>query len=70
MTAHAFLQSAAYVPCFASRPFLTAFVAALYATYFNSSTPVWFTHIITLIILGVLGVGEVLLRKDSDKPRS
>ncbi|HMQ51379.1 MAG TPA: hypothetical protein PKE64_19420 [Anaerolineae bacterium] len=67
-----FLQTLAYVPTLASRPFLTAFVIALLPQLllqfptlydnFSSSVlaPLWFSQPLILVTLGILALVEIL----------
>lgn len=67
MVATPLLQSVSSTPLFASRPFLAAFGIAAFARWSEwLDAPQWFTHDITLWVLGILGAMEILARKDVD----
>lgn len=67
MTMTPVLQTLVATPLFASRPFLAAFCVAAFARWTEwIQGPEWFTHDITLWVLGVLGALEILARKDVD----
>ncbi|MEM8857660.1 MAG: DUF4126 domain-containing protein [Chloroflexota bacterium] len=64
------LSSAATIPSLASRPFLAAFVVAMFARFGIPGTemtiagpPEWFVADMTLFVLGLLGIGEVVAHK-------
>ena len=78
MTATSLLQSTAYIPALATRPFLAALMVAILARWgpaFQSggiwlqpapATPGWFVHDTTLIVLGILALSEIIARKNQD----
>lgn len=67
MTFTPVLQTVVATPLFASRPFLAAFGVAAFARWTEwIHGPEWFTHDVTLWVLGILGALEILARKDVD----
>jgi len=79
MSITTFLQSTAYIPALASRPFLAAFMVALLSRWGPvlpsdfpgwlqpvPDTPAWFTADMTLTILGLLALMEIGARKNQE----
>jgi len=67
MTVTPLLQSVSSTPLFASRPFVAAFGVAAFARWTEwLDAPAWFTHDITMWVLGILAALEILARKDVD----